>query len=554
MTTVLLDRLLSLDSSVFAHLTSTDLAAATLSLAVLFSYLVRRHRTARHVKTTNLAGPQSSNFIVGLFPTLVRSENPGAIVEGWVREHGRVFAVPTGFGRRNVTIADVKAANHFLARDTGVYRQTGFARVFMLNLFGNGILVAEDEDHRRQRKALTPAFSIAAIRGYLGVFYDSAYKIKSAWEALLDSGEPTIEVQSWMNHASLDDIGIAGFGYDFGALDGKNSDVVKIFHAFERPETSSWVSRILFLLGPVLPVLQRLPAKSNRMMRGIKTSMAVVADRLLVQGGRGAGGNLGVEEDKSMDKSIMGLLIKAEGASEGLTMSNEEVLAQVRYLIVSLTPRASADVVLDEYTVVRWLRNDLDQLNGTHYRSFYRPFPLTTTVPLTQWALIELCKHQDKQQTLRKELEAGGGDPTWDQLNSQTHLPYLNAVVQETLRLHPPLAGISRVASTDDVIPLSNPITTLDGTPTSQITIAKGTVVNCPVAYLNQAEEVWGPDAKEFKPERWLPAVEGGEDGLPESARMIQGYHHLFTFSDGPRLCLGRNFAVANFKVRSSQW
>jgi cytochrome P450 len=61
---------------------------------------------------------------------------------------------------------------------------------------------------------------------------------------------------------------------------------------------------------------------------------------------------------------------------------------------------------------------------------------------------------------------------------------------------------------------------------------------------------VWGPDAKEFKPERWLESAEGIEEGLPESARMIQGYHHLFTFSDGPRLCLGRNFAVANFKVR----
>lgn len=508
-----MDRFAALDSSVLQHLTRTDIAAATLSLAVLFSYLIRRRRGARRVKTTSLPGPQSYNFIVGLFPTLVRSENPGAIVEGWVREYGRIFAVPTGFGRKNVTVADVKAANHFLARDTGVYRQTAFARVFMENLFGNGILVAEDEDHRRQRKALTPAFSIAAIRGYLSVFYDSAYKMKSAWETLLDNGEQTIEVQSWMNHASLDDIGIAGFGYDFGALDGKNPDVVKIFHAFERPETSGWVSRILFLLGPVLPVLQRLPAKHNRMMKGIKTSMAVVADRLLIQGG-GERGVKGTESDKSMDKSIMGLLIKAETASEGLTMSNEEVLAQMNTLLFA------------------------------GYE--------TTSISLT-WALIELCKHQDKQQILRKELEAAGGDPTWDQLNSVTQLPYLNAVAQETLRLHPPLAGISRVASTDDVIPLSNPITTLDGTITSQITVAKGTVVNCPVAYLNQAEEVWGPDAKEFKPERWLDGTDGDEgSGLPENARMIQGYHHLFTFSDGPRLCLGRNFAVANFKATLS--
>ena len=65
---------------------------------------------------------------------------------------------------------------------------------------------------------------------------------------------------------------------------------------------------------------------------------------------------------------------------------------------------------------------------------------------------------------------------------------------------------------------------------------------------MNTTEEIWGPDGKEFKPERWLVGSDG-EEGLPESARMIQGYHHVFTFSDGPRLCLGRNFAVANFKV-----
>lgn len=165
------------------------------------------------------------------------------------------------------------------------------------------------------------------------------------------------------------------------------------------------------------------------------------------------------------------------------------------------------------------------------------------------WALIELCKHQDKQEALRNELSRfQGSDPSWEELWSG--LPYLHAVVQETLRLHPPLAGISRVASQDDIIPLTSSITTAAGEVVSQIVIAKGTPVNCPVAYINQAEELWGPDAKEFKPERWL-VNENGVDGIGEGAKAIQGYHHLLTFSDGPRLCLGRNFAIGNFKVSS---
>lgn len=122
-----------------------------------------------------------------------------------------------------------------------------------------------------------------------------------------------------MNHASLDDLGIAGFGYDFGALSGGRPKVIDIFESFERPEKTGWLSRILFLLGPTFPVLQRLPAAHNRMMLGIRNSMARIADGLMKEG----------KKEGQVDKSIMGLLVKAETASQGLTMSEEEVLAQM---------------------------------------------------------------------------------------------------------------------------------------------------------------------------------------------------------------------------------
>ena len=66
---------------------------------------------------------------------------------------------------------------------------------------------------------------------------------------------------------------------------------------------------------------------------------------------------------------------------------------------------------------------------------------------------------------------------------------------------------------------------------------------------MNRSEEIWGPDAKEFKPERWLD----GDAGLNGKAKELQGYHHILSFIDGPRMCLGRAFAAAEFKV-SIQW
>lgn len=214
----------SLRSQVAQHLNRTDVAATAILVVLLSSYLFHRSSWSG-IKTTKIDGPKGSNPIIGLSLALVKSENPAATIETWAKEFGPVFSLPMGFGRTGLILADVKAAAHFLARDTGVYHQTRLTKIFIENLFGRGILWAEDEDHRRQRKALTPAFSISATRNYLSTFYDSAYKIKSNWETLLDNGNRTIEVQAWMNHSSLDNLGITGFGHDFGSLDGKDPEV-----------------------------------------------------------------------------------------------------------------------------------------------------------------------------------------------------------------------------------------------------------------------------------------------------------------------------------------
>lgn len=60
---------------------------------------------------------------------------------------------------------------------------------------------------------------------------------------------------------------------------------------------------------------------------------------------------------------------------------------------------------------------------------------------------------------------------------------------------------------------------------------------------------MWGKDAKEFIPERWLDPARNPDTSGTLAAKDIQGHRHLLTFVDGPRLCLGRHFALAEFKV-----
>ena len=67
-----------------------------------------------------------------------------------------------------------------------------------------------------------------------------------------------------------------------------------------------------------------------------------------------------------------------------------------------------------------------------------------------------MTQNVEAQTKLRNELLSVGTDnPTMDELNA---LPYLDAVVRETLRVHAPVPSTVRVATQDDILPLGEPI------------------------------------------------------------------------------------------------
>ena len=68
----------------------------------------------------------------------------------------------------------------------------------------------------------------------------------------------------------------------------------------------------------------------------------------------------------------------------------------------------------------------------------------------------------------------------------------------------------------------------------TEIFIPKGTVVFCALAEANRSKAIWGEDALEWKPERWL-------NPLPETvtnARVPGVYSNVLTFSGGSRACM----------------
>ncbi|KAF8436030.1 cytochrome P450 [Boletus edulis BED1] len=471
-----------------------------------FLKLVRMSR--QRVRTTRLRGPPSPSFMFGVGKILMEAEDPASIYESWADEYGAAYEAPAALGRRRVILYDPKAIAHFHAKQTWTYVRTPLSKKAFERGFGRGIFWADGESHIRQRKSLTPAFSIAAIRHLTPIFYDSAYKVKGAWNALMESsGEDgaIIDVQNWMNYISLDTIGLAGFSHNFGALDGKHASVTEIFDSFTLSTPASAINIGVGLLADVFPSLIRLPTRRQRLLRKLNDAMEEISNVLLARTKQDM--DAGIVSDKE-EKSVIGLLIKGQRSESEFHLSKEEVLAQMKVLLIA---------------------------------------GYETTAISATWALIELSRNPDIQTKLRNELiELGPADPTYDQLSNG--LPYLDAVVHETLRIHAPVREATRIADEDDVIPLSEPVRTKSGQLVENLSIAKGTAISIPIASVNTSAIVWGEDAKVFNPSRWLED-DHGNSGIPAKAKEVQGHRHLLTFSDGPRICLGKNFAVTEFKA-----
>lgn len=173
----------------------------------------------------------------------------------------------------------------------------------------------------------------------------------------------------------------------------------------------------------------------------------------------------------------------------------------------------------------------------------------TTSSSVTR-VLQLLSERPEMQARLRKELvEANLSNDL--PLARLEELPYLNAICQEMLRLHPPVPWLARVAQSDAVIPLAFPVSPIrPGPQLDKLTICKGETVYISIHGVNRDPAIWGTDANEFKPERWLDPVTGksviGEEVA--KARVPGLWSSILTFSAGPKGCLGFRFGVVGMK------
>ncbi|KAI1138396.1 benzoate 4-monooxygenase cytochrome P450 [Hypoxylon sp. FL0543] len=104
-----------------------------------------------------------------------------------------------------------------------------------------------------------------------------------------------------------------------------------------------------------------------------------------------------------------------------------------------------------------------------------------------------------------------------------TKLPYLGAVINESLRIHGNLGLIN-----ERVTPAEGAI--IDG-----YMIPGGTIVGVNPWVIHRNTDIYGEDVDVFRPERWLDSPEATIDNMKRN---------LFSFGAGPRMCIGKNIAM----------
>lgn len=373
--------------------------------------------------------------------------------------------------------------------------RTEISRVLM----GRGLLWADGDVHKRQRKVMLPGFGAPESKAFLPIFRKVAAELTQQWSDIVASSpgqSAVLNVASWLSRATMDSVGEAAFDYHFGALANEENELMKAYFGL-MSDTLGSPSNTTILLQTILPVwvlrLMSQYSKSKHLVHARRTAqLANAITRELVDMKAEA-----LLQGKG-NKDVLSLLVKANASeNENTKLTDEEMLAQMRTILLAGHETSATSLC---------------------------------------WVLLEVARHKDVQDKLRAEIRANEHAIATGSADCFDNMPYLAAVLKECLRYHPAVYANYRQAARDDVLPLSTPIITTTGETINKLLIPKGLKIIASIAAYNRNPETFGEDAHLFNPDRWLSEEKRGPG--------VGVYANLLTFSGGVRSCIGWRFAL----------
>lgn len=520
-------------TTVFTHLLATLVLWKICK--VLYCVKIRPLRSPYQ----KLPQPPRPSSLLGNLAELFKAD-VGVTPLRWMRTYGGIVPFGGLFGEEWVLVTDPAALTHILVSHCYDFVKSAEVRGRLGRTLGEGLLFTEGDLHRRQRRTMNPSWSASNSKAALPTFYESAYRLRDVLKRAVEqyhvddgafaneekrkaylaeaSGEQgVLDVMSWLGLSTLEIIGKCGFNYSFEVYSENRKPLADAFKTVSESAGSKLspaiiiAQRAIHWLLQSVPFAGRLPIKKIQAVKACLDTMDAELGKIYAQQKREV---LEAESGTSkLGSDFISLMIKANLSEGKGAMSDSEVKGQMSTMVVAGHETSST---------------------------------------LLSWILYELAKDPEHsvQQKLREEVtaarkaavERGDEELSADELLA---LPFLDAVVREGLRFNPPVAKMERTSLVDVVLPLSTPITLRDGKVINELPLKAGTILYISVSAYNRSTAIFGPDADEFIPERWLRT---GEKAVG-SGGVTGGYGGMMSFSTGPRVCIGYRFATLEVKA-----
>ncbi|KAK4385086.1 cytochrome [Sesamum angolense] len=389
----------------------------------------------------------------------------------------------------NVEIYTSDPANveYFLKTNFANYGKGSFHHDILEGLLGDGIFTVDGERWRHQRKMSSYEFSTRNLREFSsGVFKTNAAKLARIVSAAVTSDQ-TIEIQDLFMKSALDSVFKVVLGVDLDSMRGTNegSQFSKAFD--EASEMTCF--RYVDMTWSIKKFLN-IGSEAT-----LKKCMKIV--------------------DGFVYKVIQSKIEQMSKPNENLTVNKGDILS--RFLEMNETdPKYLKDIILSFIIAGK-----------------------DTTASTLSWFFYMMCKHPHIQEKIVREVreaaklgEYSSVDEIAESITEEAldKMQYLHATLSETLRLYPAVPSDGKVCFADDTFP--------DG-----YSVKKGNLVAYVPYSMGRMKSLWGEDAEEFRPERWL-----NENGVFQQESSFK----FTAFQAGPRICLGKEFAYRQMKVFAS--
>ncbi|CAK9134892.1 unnamed protein product [Ilex paraguariensis] len=334
------------------------------------------------------------------------------------------------------------------------------------SLLGNGILTSNGAYWAHQRKIIAPELYMEKVKGMTRLITDSAITLVSSWNGLIEAegGVADIKIDNYLRSFSGDVISRACFGSNYS----RGEEIFLRLRALQ-----DIFSKKVLTTG--IPGMRHLPTKSNR-------------------------------EAWALQKEIHTLVLK-------VVKERNEAGYEKDLLQMVLEGARNSDLSQD----------DIDRFIVDNCKNIYLAGYETTAVSAI-WCLMLLASNLEWQDRIRAEVVqiCRGRIPDSDMIRK---MKQLTMVINESLRLYPPVVVVSREALTDMKF--------------GNINVPKGVNLWTLVTTLHTDPEIWGPDSYKFNPDRFANGITGACK-LP---------HLYMPFGVGPRVCLGQNLALVELKI-----